>query len=287
MKRWTVYCHTHIATGRRYVGLTSKTMLARWNDHVYKSKSSKGGRWHFPNAIHKYGKNAFSHDVIGVFDSLEEANRVEAHLIEEWSLQSPECGFNLAKGGEHNPHPIRKNPWNDPEYRAKQLARSTDHLHTPEAYAKRIATESTPEFKAKQSAISKEVHSRPEVKAKESAASKGRVMSSETRAKVSRAVKGRILSQETRAKIGTKNFGRKHTAESKLKMHLLRLGKKNSPEASKKVAERNRRYVVENGQITYKKCRIHGLVRIQDCWVGKLRNGEPRVMCKECVRRKS
>jgi len=31
---WLVYCHTHIATGRRYIGLTSQTMEKRWRSHI-------------------------------------------------------------------------------------------------------------------------------------------------------------------------------------------------------------------------------------------------------------
>ena len=57
---WTIYCHTHIETGRHYVGLTKKTWQKRWNQHCSQAKSSKDGRWHFPNAIRKYGKEAFT-----------------------------------------------------------------------------------------------------------------------------------------------------------------------------------------------------------------------------------
>ncbi|KKM23993.1 hypothetical protein LCGC14_1609580 [marine sediment metagenome] len=116
---WTIYCHIHNITGRRYVGLTSQTWQERWKNQVHVAKSSKGGRWHFPNAIRKYGKDAFSHKVLGVCDTLEEANIAEIRWIEHFDTRNPEKGFNLAKGGKHVPHPIRKNPWNNPKYRAK------------------------------------------------------------------------------------------------------------------------------------------------------------------------
>lgn len=118
MKRWTIYCHIHIATGRRYVGLTSQTMERRWSEHICKSKSAKGGRWHFPNAIRAYGPKAFSHVALMVLDSLDEANVWEDFWIEFLDTRNPDCGFNLAKGGHHIPHP-KKNPWDRPEFRKK------------------------------------------------------------------------------------------------------------------------------------------------------------------------
>ncbi len=163
MKQWTVYCHTHVESGRRYIGLTSRTMERRWNEHVSKSSGSKGGRWHFPNAIRKYGKEAFSHQILEVCSSLEEANEAEDAWIESFSTRNPQFGFNLANGGEHVPHPIRKNPWNDPEYRAKQSENLKRITQTPQARANNKAALNTPESKARRSAISIEIRSRPEV----------------------------------------------------------------------------------------------------------------------------
>lgn len=155
--RWTIYCHTHIDSGRCYVGLTKTTMLQRWNRHVYSASRSKG-RSHFANAIKKYGKDAFSHRVLEVCDSLEAANAAEKRLIEELGTRDPLKGFNLMEGGGSQPHPLRKNPWDDPIYR-KNCTRS-------------IRTRmSSPEVRLSSSVVSKEVHSRPEVQTKLSEAS--------------------------------------------------------------------------------------------------------------------
>jgi len=120
---WTIYCHTLVADGRRYVGLTKRTMGRRWSQHVTQSRSSKGGRWHFPNAIRKYGPEAFSHEVLEVCEDLDVANLAEECWIELLDTRNPEKGFNLAKGGAHIPHPIRRNPWDDPGYRSKMERR--------------------------------------------------------------------------------------------------------------------------------------------------------------------
>jgi group I intron endonuclease len=118
---WTIYCHTHIDSKRRYIGLTSRTWQRRWSDHINAAKSSKGGRWHFPNAIRKFGSQAFSHEVLEICETLEEANLAEAKWIDHFNSRDPQLGFNLAKGGEHTPHPIRKNPWDRPEFRERML----------------------------------------------------------------------------------------------------------------------------------------------------------------------
>ena len=107
--RWTVYCHIHRATGRRYVGLTKKTWRKRWNQHVYTaSKLAKKGWSHFANAIRKYGKDAFDHEVLEVCDTLDEANAAEEKWIEHFDSRNPEKGFNLKRGGDHLPHPVSK-----------------------------------------------------------------------------------------------------------------------------------------------------------------------------------
>jgi group I intron endonuclease len=99
MTTWTIYCHTHIDSDRVYVGLTSQTTEKRWKTHVSHAKNSKGGRWHFPNAIRKYGKDAFSHRVLEVCDSLEKANLREEAWIELFESRDLRFGFNIAKGG--------------------------------------------------------------------------------------------------------------------------------------------------------------------------------------------
>lgn len=117
---WTIYCHIHIMSGRRYIGLTKKTMMHRWNRHVYAAFKRNDGS-HFANAIRKYGKDTFSHEILWVFYDLENANLGEEWLINWFDTRNPQKGFNIAKGGSHTPHPI-KNPWDRPEYREKCLS---------------------------------------------------------------------------------------------------------------------------------------------------------------------
>lgn len=163
MTRWTIYCHTHIESGRRYVGLTQRMWQERWRGHIHLAKFR--ATTHFARAIRKYGKEAFSHEVLEVCHSLDVANLAEECWIELFETRDPEKGFNLAKGGASQPHPIRDNPWDRPEYREK-ASKNIVHCLTPEAREKQLASLRSPESKAKRSALTTASMARPEVIAK-------------------------------------------------------------------------------------------------------------------------
>lgn len=195
---WTIYCHTHIESGRRYIGLTKQTWQKRWKNHVYAAKSSKGGKWHFPNAIRKYGAAAFSHEVLEVCGTLEEANSAEERWIEYFDTRNPEKGFNLTKGGGHTPHPF-KNPWERPEYRNKLCVIAKARWQDPNYRAKATAATRT---KAKD----------PKFIAKCSASQKGKILSSDHRGKISANMKRLHASkspEERKALAMKANNGRK------------------------------------------------------------------------------
>ena len=213
---WTIYCHTHIDSGRRYVGLTKRTMGRRWSQHVCQARSSKGGRWHFPNAIRKYGKDAFSHEVLEVCDTLEDANAAEVRWINHFDTRNPEKGFNLKKGGSHVPHPI-KNPWDRPSYREKVSSSIRARWEDPATRARNVAG-----LRAKMS-------------------------TSEYRANCSEAQRGKTLSSEHRAKI-SENTSRQHASRSvgerktlSRRMHVALREKESSRTDEEIRRERNRK----------------------------------------------
>lgn len=183
---WTIYCHIHIETGRRYVGLTSRTWQERWRGHLCGAKRGDIGT-HFARSIRKYGKDAFSHEVLEVCETLEEANAAEQKWIAHFDTRNPEKGFNLAKGGAHIPHGVdnayRSDPaylesqrdaakarWEDPEYRTRTLSATQDAIRTPEVREKLSRTVSAlwhdPEYRDSQLASLREAAARPEVREK-------------------------------------------------------------------------------------------------------------------------
>ena len=129
----------HVASNRRYIGLTSRTMDRRWAQHVVQARSSKGGRWHFPNAVRKYGPKGFSHQVLGIYPTLEKGNWFEKFWIFMFDTTNPEKGFNLSTGGGSRPHPIKKNPWYDPAYRQRSIKAAKLRANTPRLHAILVA----------------------------------------------------------------------------------------------------------------------------------------------------
>lgn len=183
---WTLYCHTHIATGRRYIGLTQQTMEKRWQKHVYAAfRFSKGGRWHFPNAIRKYGPDAFSHEILAQSWILESANAAEEELILQYDTRNPEKGFNLAKGGGSQPHLLRKNPWDDPEYRARCTKAAQITFSRPDVRVKSAVAKRAPDYVIKKAIINREILSRPLVREKTSKAFAGKNHTFETKRRIS------------------------------------------------------------------------------------------------------
>jgi group I intron endonuclease len=231
---FTIYCHTHIESGRRYIGLTSRSMMKRWKDHVSKAKYSKGGRWHFPNAIRKYGKEAFVHEVLEVCNTLELANAAEDKWIEFYDTRNPEKGFNLDKGGSHTPHP-NKNPWNRPEYREANLASSRRRLAKATEVSALNKVQSRPEVRQKLSEVMKRVAATPEGRAqRELAAHRGKVLTEEHRAKISE--NNATKRPEVLAKMSTGIKAAWADPEKRARMTLPHIGKKSSPETLAKTS---------------------------------------------------
>lgn len=81
LKRYIVYMHTNKVTGKRYVGITSRSLNTRWcNGNGYRDN------FKFYKDILKYGWDAFSHDIIKENLTFYEARELEAGLIEKYNL---------------------------------------------------------------------------------------------------------------------------------------------------------------------------------------------------------
>jgi group I intron endonuclease len=168
-----IYCHIHMESGRRYVGLTGKKWERRWSEHLSKARSAKNKsgtyRNYWYNALNAYGPDSFEHEVLQVCHSVEEANLAEQYWIGLYDTTNPIRGFNIARGGAHTPHPI-KNPWDRPEYREKALQNnSIQRCLTPEMRAKSLAALRSPESQKKRSEIAKHNMARPDTQAKRAA----------------------------------------------------------------------------------------------------------------------
>lgn len=295
---YTIYCHTHIESGRRYIGQTVKTLKQRWNQHVYKARvTSSRGCSKFWNAIRMYGRDAFSHQVLEVCVTSEEANEAEEAWIYSFSTRHSEFGFNLARGGSHTPHPI-KNPWDRPGFREKNITASKAGLNTKESRARRSVAStklwSDPEQKKKLSDAVTESHSRSEVKARLSAAQSGKVLSEEHKAKISQnnamrdpeirakaaaRTKKAMEDSTIRAKCAT-NLGKKTSEETKARISAAAIGRRLPPEWRANMSAGLRRAHGQDSD-THWKCKIHGYIPHSQCKQEKTSFGV-RYRCKAC-----
>ena len=95
-----VYKITNTITGMSYVGQTTKTLNQRWTEHVYDATGnrSKDKGCYFHLAIKKYGKEAFSMEVLNTCLNKEALDSVERFYIATLNTVRPN-GYNLALGG--------------------------------------------------------------------------------------------------------------------------------------------------------------------------------------------
>lgn len=92
MNTVALYTVTHIASGKRYVGI-SKLPVRRWKEH--KAEARSGSDFHFHRALRKYGADAFVFEIVGGFPSPALAKFAERSLIR---FTKPE--YNSTAGGD-------------------------------------------------------------------------------------------------------------------------------------------------------------------------------------------
>lgn len=99
MSKIYIYKHTNLINGKVYIGQTKcEDLNRRWrNGKGYQTSS------YFYYAIQKYGWDNFSHEVLEIVDSYEEANKKEEYYIKLYDSLNHEKGYNLRPGGHNSP----------------------------------------------------------------------------------------------------------------------------------------------------------------------------------------
>jgi group I intron endonuclease len=90
-----VYCVTNLVNGKMYVGQTTRTISARWNQHKNKLRKSCTA---LSNAIALYGANSFEIKEVCKASNKDELDFLEAKFIADLGTLSPN-GYNLRLGG--------------------------------------------------------------------------------------------------------------------------------------------------------------------------------------------
>ncbi len=97
MDGYILYAHINKTNGKKYIGITCQSADRRWRDgNGYKSNN------HFYSAIKKYGWENFEHIVLKNELTKEDAEKLEAKLIEKYNTTNRKIGYNTKEGGGSN-----------------------------------------------------------------------------------------------------------------------------------------------------------------------------------------
>lgn len=92
------YLISCLIDGKVYVGITSRSIRQRWNEHTYFARKSRG-RMTVAYAIAKHGPGNFRIDPVCSMRSWADACEIERLLIAQHDCIAPR-GYNLRAGGE-------------------------------------------------------------------------------------------------------------------------------------------------------------------------------------------
>jgi group I intron endonuclease len=95
-----IYCIAHVASGRVYIGQTTRTVELRWRQHQYYAATTRV----FGSAILEYGAAAFQVSLIATAECKAELDRLEIQFIKEYDSANRVNGFNCALGGGSGKH---------------------------------------------------------------------------------------------------------------------------------------------------------------------------------------
>lgn len=270
-----LYVITNIANGKKYVGITTKTVKVRWRQHL--RRVAAGSTHAIHRAIAKYGEQAFAIEAVAKAESMEELAAMEVAEIARLGTFG-ERGYNMTAGGEgtvgyaHTEEECearrerRTGTKHTEEARAKIRAAHQDKTLSPEHIAALVTANTGRPMSARQK---RALHDR-EISEEEREARRQRAMGNkwsvgikrtpEQCAAIGERSRGRKASEETRAKIRARRAeqaptfgmrGKKHSAGTREKMRAAKLGKKKSPETIERMRQAARRRMAEgrNGAV--------------------------------------
>lgn len=87
-----------LINGRGYIGITSRSIKQRWNEHLYEARVRRTGMA-VTRAIAKYGPENFTIEAICCAKTWADICAAEKVLIDQFSTRRP-TGYNVSNGGE-------------------------------------------------------------------------------------------------------------------------------------------------------------------------------------------
>jgi TusA-related sulfurtransferase len=227
-RNWIVYMHIS-PSGKKYIGITSRTTKERWGMNGCKYHSTP----RFYNAIQKYGWDNIEHNILYTGLSKGDAERTEINLITKYKTIDREFGYNIATGGFASTH--------SKETREKMSEVKKGKILTVETKQKisNANMGKIPWNKGKTGIFSEETLKRM------SESRKGKTHFEDAKNKIGDAQRGKVVSIETRNKLSEAHKGRKHSEDTKNKIGDVHRGKVVSIETRNKMSESAKRRWVE------------------------------------------
>ncbi|MDE2096317.1 MAG: GIY-YIG nuclease family protein [Patescibacteria group bacterium] len=139
-----VYRATNKINGKSYIGVSRRTVAYRRAAHYNDARHGLVGSARFVEAIRKYGEGAFVWDILGEYETIEEALAAEIRFIAELRPK-----YNISAGGEGAPGA----KWSPERRVAASLARKGKKQ--PPGHGAKIAAAWTPEMRARQAEITR------------------------------------------------------------------------------------------------------------------------------------
>lgn len=134
-----VYLITNKHNGKVYVGKTKQSLYDRWRHHITQAKSTSTRN--ICKALRKYGKDGFTVQVLGTYETVDDMNAAEMAFIAQYRSMDSACGYNMTPGGDgdiftNNPlaHVIKAKLAGrlcSPEVRAKMSRANLGRKHGP------------------------------------------------------------------------------------------------------------------------------------------------------------
>jgi group I intron endonuclease len=135
-----VYLLTNAANGKQYVGATTRSLRARWREHISDSRRYSSSLY---QAFKEYGTSAFEKRTLSVALNAEALDQLERFWIGEFNTLEPN-GYNAQSGGREGFRAARRK--HSLETRAGMSARmmgntnTLGHKASPETRAKLTAS---------------------------------------------------------------------------------------------------------------------------------------------------
>ena len=205
MNRTFILYIVEAPNGKRYMGITSRTIGRRWGEH--KKNARYGCNFLLHKAIRLYGAENMHVSILAKTDNWDAVCRMEVDAIAEFGTFKP-SGYNLTRGGE-GAIGLEVGEETRQKLRAANLGKSASAATRAKMSASRLGRKLPPrsaEWRRKQSIINTGRKASDETRRKMTAARLGRaVHSDEFKNQLAERNRGRLWSAPARAAIAESN----------------------------------------------------------------------------------